>query len=62
MAILLQDILKHTPPGHADRVALQRALTRLEALAEALNERKRDAERTQVINEVIFYVSVNGLA
>lgn len=43
-----QDLLKHTPPGHADRVALQRALTRLEALAEALNERKRDAERTQV--------------
>lgn len=45
---LLQDLLKHTPPGHLDRVSLQRALTRLEALADALNERKRDAERTQV--------------
>lgn len=48
--------MKHTPPGHADRVALQRALTRLEALAEALNERKRDAERTQVF---WFYVINN---
>ena len=43
--LLLQDLLKETPPGHADRMALQLALTTLESLAEMLNERKREAEQ-----------------
>lgn len=43
--LLLQDLLKETPPGHPDRMALQLALTTLESLAEMLNERKREAEQ-----------------
>ena len=43
--LLLQDLLKETPPGHSDRMALQLALTTLESLAEMLNERKREAEQ-----------------
>ncbi|XP_041978978.1 rho guanine nucleotide exchange factor 10 isoform X3 [Aricia agestis] len=60
--MFLQDLLKHTPPGHADRVALQRALTRLEALAEALNERKRDAERTQAFRAALRRLTRGGVA
>ncbi|XP_028171127.1 rho guanine nucleotide exchange factor 10 isoform X5 [Ostrinia furnacalis] len=59
--MFLQDLLKHTPPGHADRVALQRALTRLEALAEALNERKRDAERTQAFRAALRRLTRGGV-
>ena len=43
--LLLQDLLKATPPGHEDRMALQLALTTLESLAEMLNERKRECEQ-----------------
>ncbi|GBP36966.1 Rho guanine nucleotide exchange factor 10 [Eumeta japonica] len=60
--MFLQDLLKHTPPGHADRVALQRALTRLEALADALNERKRDAERTQAFRAALRRLTRGGVA
>jgi Rho guanine nucleotide exchange factor 10 len=37
--------MQETPPGHADRMALQLALTTLESLAEMLNERKRESEQ-----------------
>ncbi|KAJ8371943.1 hypothetical protein AAFF_G00298550 [Aldrovandia affinis] len=43
--LLLQDMLKNTPVGHADRLPLQMALTELETLAEKLNERKREADQ-----------------
>ncbi|XP_023325596.1 rho guanine nucleotide exchange factor 10 [Eurytemora carolleeae] len=43
--LILQDLLKETPPGHNDRMALQLALTTLESLAEMLNERKRESEQ-----------------
>ena len=43
--LLLQDLLKETPTGHKDRMALQLALTTLESLAEMLNERKRESEQ-----------------
>ena len=43
--LLLQDLLKETPLGHHDRMALQLALTTLESLAEMLNERKRESEQ-----------------
>ncbi|XP_045498030.1 rho guanine nucleotide exchange factor 10 isoform X1 [Colias croceus] len=59
--MFLQDLLKHTPPGHVDRVALQRALTRLEALADALNERKRDAERTQAFRGALRRLTRGGM-
>ncbi|XP_061716107.1 rho guanine nucleotide exchange factor 10 [Cydia pomonella] len=59
--MFLQDLLKHTPPGHADRVALQRALTRLEALADALNERKREAERTQAFRAALRRLTRGGV-
>ncbi|CAK8688139.1 unnamed protein product [Clavelina lepadiformis] len=42
--MLVQDLLKHTPSGHADRLPLQLALTELETLAERLNQRKADNE------------------
>ena len=44
--LLLQDLLKETPTGHEDRMALQLALTTLESLAEMLNERKRESEQS----------------
>lgn len=47
--LFLQDLLKHTPQGHQDRMSLQLALTQLESLAEMLNERKREAEQFQVM-------------
>ncbi|XP_050680854.1 rho guanine nucleotide exchange factor 10-like protein [Leptidea sinapis] len=59
--MFLQDLLKHTPPGHLDRVALQRALTRLEAMADALNERKRDAERTQAFRAALRRLTRGGV-
>ncbi|XP_035235837.1 rho guanine nucleotide exchange factor 10 isoform X2 [Anguilla anguilla] len=43
--LLLQDMLKNTPVGHADRLPLQMALTELETLAEKLNEKKREADQ-----------------
>lgn len=46
--LFLQDLLKHTPQGHHDRMSLQLALTQLESLAEMLNERKRESEQFQV--------------
>jgi len=49
--LLLQDLLKETPPGHGDRMALQLALTTLESLAEMLNERKRECEQTAAFHE-----------
>ncbi|XP_071748462.1 rho guanine nucleotide exchange factor 10 isoform X4 [Lepeophtheirus salmonis] len=51
--LILQDLLKETPPGHVDRMALQLALTTLESLAEMLNERKREAEQFAAFKEKI---------
>lgn len=53
----MQDLLKHTPQGHHDRMSLQLALTQLESLAEMLNERKREAEQTQAFREMLRHVS-----
>ncbi|XP_062862947.1 rho guanine nucleotide exchange factor 10 isoform X2 [Trichomycterus rosablanca] len=50
--LLLQDMLKNTPVGHADRLALQMALTELETLAEKLNERKREADQRSEIRHI----------
>ncbi|NXY17898.1 ARGAL protein, partial [Atrichornis clamosus] len=48
----LKDMLKNTPRGHPDRLALQLALTELEALAEQLNEHKRLAEQVAEIQQL----------
>ena len=55
--LLLQDLLKETPPGHGDRMALQLALTTLESLAEMLNERKREAEQFAAFKEKMRSIS-----
>ncbi|XP_023289860.1 rho guanine nucleotide exchange factor 10-like protein isoform X2 [Orussus abietinus] len=55
--LFLQDLLKHTPHGHHDRMSLQLALTQLESLAEMLNERKREAEQFQAFKEMLRHVS-----
>ncbi|KAF7989094.1 hypothetical protein HCN44_007404 [Aphidius gifuensis] len=55
--LFLQDLLKHTPQGHDDRMSLQLALTQLESLAEMLNERKREAEQFQAFKEMLRHVS-----
>lgn len=49
---LLQDMLKNTPKGHADRLSLQLALTELETLAEKLNEQKRLADQVAEIQQL----------
>ncbi|ODM89251.1 Rho guanine nucleotide exchange factor 10 [Orchesella cincta] len=51
--LLLQDLLKHTPRDHHDRMSLQLALTQLESLAAMLNERKRESEQYQAFKETI---------
>jgi hypothetical protein len=51
--LLLNDLLKHTPADHPDRMSLQLALTQLEALADRLNERKRDAERHFAVKQLL---------
>ncbi|RWS30523.1 rho guanine nucleotide exchange factor 10-like protein [Leptotrombidium deliense] len=51
--LLLDDLLKHTPPDHCDRMSLQLALTQLEALADRLNERKRDSERHFAVKQLL---------
>ncbi|XP_049780303.1 rho guanine nucleotide exchange factor 10 isoform X3 [Schistocerca cancellata] len=55
--LFLQDLLKHTPQGHHDRMSLQLALTQLESLAEMLNERKREAEQFQAFKEMMRHIS-----
>ncbi|XP_066091354.1 rho guanine nucleotide exchange factor 10 isoform X5 [Saccopteryx bilineata] len=50
--LLLQDMLRNTPRGHADRLPLQMALTELETLADKLNERKRDADQRCEIRHI----------
>lgn len=56
-SFLFQDLLKHTPQGHHDRMSLQLALTQLESLAEMLNERKREAEQFQAFRETLRHIS-----
>lgn len=51
-ARLSQDMLRHTPRGHADRLPLQMALAELETLAEKLLERKRDADQRCEVKQV----------
>lgn len=51
--LLLNDLLKHTPNDHPDRMSLQLALTQLESLADRLNERKRDAERHFAVKQLL---------
>lgn len=53
----IQDLLKHTPQGHHDRMSLQMALTQLESLADSLNERKREAEQYQAYKEMLGQIS-----
>ncbi|XP_063001238.1 rho guanine nucleotide exchange factor 10-like protein isoform X2 [Elgaria multicarinata webbii] len=55
--LLLQDMLKNTPKGHADRLSLQLALTELETLAEKLNEQKRLADQVAEIQQLTKSVS-----
>ncbi|KAM7376539.1 hypothetical protein PAMP_006266 [Pampus punctatissimus] len=50
--LLLQDMLKNTPVGHADRLPLQMALTELETLAEKLNEKKRETDQRFEIRHI----------
>ncbi|NWW73748.1 ARGAL protein, partial [Climacteris rufus] len=53
----LKDMLKNTPKGHADRLALQLALTELETLAEKLNEQKRLADQVAEIQQLSKSIS-----
>nr|XP_033777326.1 rho guanine nucleotide exchange factor 10-like protein isoform X2 [Geotrypetes seraphini] len=55
--LLLQDMLKNSPKGHADRLSLQLALTELETLAEKLNEQKRVADQVAEIQQLTKSVS-----
>uniref|UniRef100_A0A8B9VM06 Rho guanine nucleotide exchange factor 10 like n=1 Tax=Anas zonorhyncha TaxID=75864 RepID=A0A8B9VM06_9AVES len=55
--LLLQDMLKNTPKGHADRLSLQLALTELEMLAEKLNEQKRVADQVAEIQQLCKSIS-----
>ena len=45
-----QDFLKYTPSSHPDQMPLQMALTKLEGIAEHLNEAKRQREQTTIVH------------
>ncbi|XP_072036200.1 rho guanine nucleotide exchange factor 10-like protein [Amphiura filiformis] len=55
---LLQDLLKRTPSGHADRMPLQLALTKLETLAGVLNDRKKQTEQKHAVKQLIKNLNV----
>ncbi|XP_014242201.1 rho guanine nucleotide exchange factor 10-like [Cimex lectularius] len=55
--LFLQDLLQNTGHGHPERMVLQLALTKLESLAELLNERKREAEQAQAFRQMMRCVS-----
>ncbi|XP_071509254.1 rho guanine nucleotide exchange factor 10-like [Diadema antillarum] len=55
---LLQDLLKRTHQGHADRMPLQLALTKLETLASVLNERKKQSEQRHAVKQLIKNLNV----
>ncbi|XP_009695326.1 PREDICTED: rho guanine nucleotide exchange factor 10-like protein, partial [Cariama cristata] len=62
--LLLQDMLKNTPKGHADRLSLQLALTELETLAEKLNEQKRlliksKERKVFLLNDMLVCANIN---
>lgn len=42
--LLLQDLLKHTPPEHVDYENLKEAMATTKKVADAINEGKRDIE------------------
>ena len=48
--VLFQDFLKYTPSSHPDQMPLQMALTKLEGIAEHLNEAKRQREQTTIVH------------
>ncbi|XP_054421828.1 rho guanine nucleotide exchange factor 10 [Pteronotus mesoamericanus] len=60
--LLLQDMLRNTPPGHPDRLPLQMALTELETLAEKLDERKREADQRCEARQVAKAVNERRLS
>ena len=53
-----QDLLKRTPSGHADRMPLQLAMTKLETLAGVLNDRKKQAEQKHAVKQLIKNLNV----
>ena len=42
--------MKYTPSSHPDQMPLQMALTKLEGIAEHLNEAKRQREQTTIVH------------
>ena len=52
-----QDLIKYTPPRHADRIHLQLALARCEAIAEHLNEAKRSKEQQSIVTHLSSRIS-----
>ena len=52
-----QDLIKYTPPRHADRVTLQLALARCETIAEHLNEAKRSTEQQSIVTHLSSRIS-----
>lgn len=47
--LLVQDLIKHTPPEHPDRKLLDLALVKTKGSADRLNEDKRQAERVNKV-------------
>ncbi|GAB6028237.1 hypothetical protein CHUAL_002426 [Chamberlinius hualienensis] len=60
--LLLQDLLKHTPQGHHDRMQLQLALTQMETLTDILNERKRESDQSLAVKDILRHVSAKSAA
>ena len=47
--VQLKELLEHTPPGHPDRVHLQRAADVMKRVVRSIDERKRKAESVEML-------------
>jgi hypothetical protein len=50
--LLLDDLIKHTEGGDRDLAALGESLRTVVAIAETMNEKKRETDNLQVVREI----------
>src|SRR5690349_12017086 len=50
--LLLSEVVKHTPATHPDQADLAKALQSMRRVADVINERKRDSEKTSEVLRV----------
>lgn len=59
--MLLNDLLKHTPPEHPDFASLTKALERTKQVADVMNEAKRHAESNTKVGLIMLFLGLTLL-